>query len=172
MEKSRSTARERCWAGSSVESWSRDRATGSIMAATVCSPMKEASTPEKTEIPNAILYVFDPVTRMMSRASRLSSFCLTRATASMSEPMMNRTESFISDLATREESRSSRNIWPRMISRATAGRGMGSVMNRTVAPTVMTSTRQPSGVTPSGTGPSIMAAWMIRVMKNHRFSRR
>ena len=90
----------------------------------------------------------------------------------MSDPMMKSTESFMSDLATREESSFSRKTWPRMMSRATAGRGIGSVMKSMVAPTVMTRTIHPSGETDCGAGDMIMAAWIASVMKNHFFSRR
>ena len=78
--------------------------TGSIIAATVCSPINEAKTPDVTEIPRQIRDVRVPVIRTSHQAIRLSNFCLTTATANIKEPIINSTESVIRLFATFVES--------------------------------------------------------------------
>ncbi len=93
-----------------------------------------------------------PVMRTIKKAMRLSSFCLTTATAIISEPMMNRTESLIRLRATSVDSSPSSSTWPTTIKSATAGSGIGSVTNRMVATTDMARTIRPASVSPSGNG--------------------
>jgi len=126
--------------------------TGSIMAATVCSPMKEASMPQTKVMPKLIQNTLVPVTLTMASAIRLSSFCLTTATASMSEPMIKSTESVIRLFATVVESRPSRRTWLTMIISATDGRGTGSGMKRITAMADTERTIWPSWVRPAGVG--------------------
>jgi hypothetical protein len=123
--------------------------TGSIMAATVCSPMNEASTPQVSVMPKLMRTVLVPVTFTMAQAMRRSSFCFTTATASISAPMMNRTESVIRLLATSVDSMPSNTTCPTTIISATVGSGTGSVMNRIVANIDMVSTIWPSRLKPS-----------------------
>ena len=90
------------------------------------------------------------------------------ATASISEPMMNRTESVIRLCATLVGSTCSSATWPTMMSSGTVGSGMGSVMNSMVAISDMISTVWPSWVRPEGVGSAISAKPTIMVMKNQR----
>ena len=82
--------------------------TGSIIAATVCSPTNDARTPDTTDIPRQIRDVLVPVMRTMNQAMRLSSFWRTTATASINEPMINNTLSVIRLRATSVEPSPSR----------------------------------------------------------------
>ena len=172
MENRITAASERTFLGSSEVSVTSSIPTGSIMAATVCSPMNEASRPETIEIPKHTRVVFVPVMRTMSQAMRLSRRCRTTATASIREPMMNSTESFIRLLATSVDSRPMRRTSQMMMSSATPGRGMGSVMNRIVATTDMARTIWPARVSPSGGSKLNRAKPTISAMKNHFFSQK
>ena len=146
--------------------------TGSIIAATVCSPMKEARIPETTEIPKQMLAVLVPVARTISQAMRLSSFCLTTATASIKEPMMKRTESVIRLRATSVDSIPSMRIWPTTIRSATVGRGTGSVTNKTVATIDMVRTIMPAWLRPAGRGRLKSTPPKAMARKNQRFSQK
>ena len=146
--------------------------TGSIIAATVCAPMKDASRPDTTDIPKQIFVVRVPVRRTIAKAIRLSNCCFTTATASISEPMMNNTESVIRLFATRVESIPSMITWPTMIRSATVGNGTGSVTNSSVATTDMVSTTMASRLRPSGRGRDSMKAPIAMAMKNQRFSQK
>ena len=146
--------------------------TGSIIAATVCSPMKEANSPDTTEIPKQTRVVLVPVRRTMSQAMRLSSRCRTTATASISDPIMNSTESFIRLFATSVDSRPISKTSPMIMSSATPGRGMGSVMNIIVAITDMVSTICPARVSPSGGSKLNSTAPTTKAKTNHFFSQK
>ena len=93
-----------------------------------------------------------PVIRTIAQAIRLSSLCLTIATASISEPMMNSTESVIRLCATLVGSTPSSTTSPMMMRSGTVGSGTGSVTNSIVATTDMASTIWPSWVRPCGGG--------------------
>ena len=90
------------------------------------------------------------------------------ATASISEPMMNSTESVIRLCATLVGSTFSSTTWPTMMSSGTVGSGMGSVMKSMVAISDMTKTICPSCVRPEGVGSAISAKPTTMVMKNQR----
>ena len=94
------------------------------------------------------------------------------ATASMSEPMMNSTESVIRLCATFVGLMPSSTICPTMISSGTVGSGIGSVTNRMVATSDMASTIWPSCDSPSGVGRLMAMKPTRRAMKNQRFSQK
>ena len=93
-----------------------------------------------------------PVIRTIHQAMRRSSRCLTMATASISEPMMNSTESVIRLWATLVGSVRSSTTSPMMIISGTVGSGTASVTNSMVAISDMHSTIWPSWVRPAGVG--------------------
>jgi len=109
-----------------------------------------------------------PVIRTIHQAMRLSSRCLTMATASISEPMMKRTESVIRLCATLVGSSLSKSTSPTMMSSGTVGRGMASVMKRMVAMIDMARTIWPSWVRPDGVGADMSAKPSSMLMMNHR----
>lgn len=70
---------------------------GNIIAATVCSPIKEDSTAEIDKNPKAMPAVLFPVTLRIPKAIRESQPCLIITTASISEPIIKKTASLIND---------------------------------------------------------------------------
>ena len=108
----------------------------------------------------------------MAQATRLSSFCLTMATASISEPMMNSTESVIRLCATFVGLRPSSTTSPTMIRSGTVGSGIGSVTNSTVATSDIASTVWPACVSPCGGGRFITTKPSSIATKNQRFSQK
>ena len=106
----------------------------------------------------------------MPQAMRVSSFCLTTATANISEPMMNSTESVIRLFATVVDSMPSSTTSATMIINATVGSGTGSVMNRMVATSEITSTMCPAPLRPAGVGRLNNAAPRAKAMTSQRFS--
>ena len=76
-----------------------DIAIGSIIAATVCSPIKEDNIADIDKNPKAIFEVLLPVIFKIPNAILESHPCLMITTASMSEPIMKKTASLINDFA-------------------------------------------------------------------------
>ena len=111
----------------------RVRPTGIIIAVTVCSPIKEDRNAEMPTKPNAMRHVLFPVNLMMASASRESSPWLTIATASISDPIIKNTASFIKDFATPFGSSIPSITCRNNIISATAGSGTGSKMIRIIA---------------------------------------
>ena len=72
---------------------------GNIIAATVCSPIKEDNTADIDKNPRAMLDVLLPVIFKIPNAILESHPCLMITTASMSEPIMKKTASLINDFA-------------------------------------------------------------------------
>ena len=113
-----------------------------------------------------------PVILTIAQATRLSSFCLTMATASINEPMMKSTESVIRLCATLDGLIPSSTIWPMMMRSGTVGSGIGSVTNSTVATSDIASTIWPSRVSPSACGKFITTKPINNATKNQRFSQK
>ncbi len=70
---------------------------GSIIAATVCSPIKEDKIADIAVNPKTIFFVLFPVKVIIPKAICLSHPCLIIATESMRDPMMKKTASFIKE---------------------------------------------------------------------------
>ena len=72
---------------------------GNIIAATVCSPINEDKTAEIDRNPKTILDVLFPVSFSIPKAILESQPCLIITTASIREPIIKNTASFINALA-------------------------------------------------------------------------
>lgn len=77
----------------------KDIPIGNIIAATVCSPIKEDNIADIDKNPKAIFDVLLPVIFKIPNAILESHPCLMITTASISEPMIKKTASLINDFA-------------------------------------------------------------------------
>ena len=122
--------------------------------------------------PATIFQVLWPVSRMMPSARRLSSPWWTMATASIREPMMKKTASFMKAEATSLAGLMLNTTCIKMISMATAGNGRGSVMIRTRAIQRMVMVLKPASLRPVGTGTNQNMTTPSRIAaRNQRFCR-
>ena len=125
---------------------------GNIIAATVCSPIKEDNNADIDKNPKAMFDVLFPVIFKIPKAILESHPCLMITTASMSEPIMKKTASLINDFAMPSTEPTLEYIWDIMIKIATAGKGIGSLIINIKATTRITIAVFPSLVKPSGEG--------------------
>ena len=125
---------------------------GNIIAATVCSPIKEDNNADIDKNPKAMLYVLLPVIFKIPNAILESQPCLMITTASMSEPIIKKTASLIKDFAMPSTESTFAYIWDIMIKIATAGKGIGSLIINTKATTKIITAVLPSLGKPSGEG--------------------
>ena len=125
-------------------------ATGSIIAATVCSPIKDDKRAEIVTNPNTIRQVLFPVMLITPSASRLSRPWYTIATASIRDPMIKNTASLMKDEATLSAVATPRMTSMIKIKIATAGKGMDSLIIKVKATRTMIRVRWASDPNPSG----------------------
>ena len=130
----------------------KESATGSIIAATVCSPIKEERNAEIEIKPTTILHVLFPVILIIPSASRLSKPWLTIDTASINEPIIKNTASLINVDATPSGVSTPNITCIIKIRIATAGNGMDSEIIKINTIKTIIRVRWPSDDNPSGEG--------------------
>ena len=124
--------------------------------------------------PKAILRVLLPVILIIPRANRASQPCFTIATASMSEPIIKKTASFMKACATRLGVSILKYDRAIIMKMAVAGNGIGSATTRIKVTITITITRCPAMDRPSGVGKikriipviTAMSSQRIRVIQN------
>jgi hypothetical protein len=142
---------------------------GNMIAATVCSPIKEDNIAEIAVNPKAMFAVLFPVILIIPSAIRVSHPCQTQATANIRDPIIKKTASFINDLAILLAEPIPKYTSEIRMYNAMAGKGMGSVTININAVITMIIIRYPSRDKPSGVGRSMRIIPTIIVIKNHFF---
>ena len=106
----------------------KDIPIGSIIAATVCSPINEDKMADIARKPKTIFEVLLPVNFNIPRAILESHPCLIITTASINEPIIKNTASLIKALAMPSAESMPPYTWASKIYIAIAGKGIGSLI--------------------------------------------